>query len=450
MNRNIFRKYDIRGVVDKELTDSVVEKIGKSLGTLMKSEEVAVGWDVRKSSPKIRDILVDALLSTGKRVYLIGMVPTPLLYFAVKVKGIKNGIMITASHNPPEYNGFKIMIEKEGVFGEGVQKIYEVAMEGRFVEGRGSVEELKLEDDYISFIKERVHIKRGVKVCFDPGNGATGPILERLISEFPIESIVINEEPDGSFPSHIPDPTVPEYMKDLGGVVVETHSELGIGFDGDGDRIGVVNEKGELVFGDKLLAIFAKDLLSRHPGAEIIIDVKSSQGVVEFIESLGGKVYMFKTGHSLIKAELNRRGGLLAGEMSGHIFFAENFPGYDDALYASLKFIQILTESNLKVSEMVAEIPFYYSTPEIRIKCPDEEKFKVVEKVKEFFKKKYKVIDIDGARVITPEGWGLVRASNTQPVLVLRFESKKKEYMEKLEKEFKEVLEKLGVKWEKE
>ena len=450
MKETIFRKYDIRGIVGEELDDNIIEKIGKSFGSIAKTDDVVVGWDIRKSSEKIKNIIVDALISTGKKVYLIGMVPTPLMYFAVKVKGINNGIMITASHNPPEYNGFKMIVNKEGLYGEGIKKLLAQIKKQNFKKGRGSVTEINIVDDYVSFIKERVSLKNKISVAFDSGNGSSGPLIKKLTSEIPVQSTFINLKPDGNFPAHLPDPTVPKYMKSLGELVKTKGFQFGIGFDGDGDRLGVVDEKGELVFGDKLIAIFAKDLLSRHQGAEIIVDVKSSQGIVEYIESLGGKVYMYKTGHSLIKAELKRRKGLLAGEMSGHLFFGENFPGYDDALYAALKFIQIVLQSGKTVSQLVSEIPFYYSTPEIRIPCPDEIKFSIVESLKKYFRKKYKVIEIDGARVIMNKGWGLVRASNTQPVLVLRFESKEEKYLKKIEEEFKNALKIHKVKWEKE
>jgi phosphomannomutase/phosphoglucomutase len=439
LNPHIFREYDIRGIADEDLKDEAVWHIGKGIASyLIKkgAKTVTLGRDARLSSPRIQDVITDAFLKSGLDVIDIGMVPTPILYFSVFHLGVDGGIQITGSHNPKEFNGMKMMCGKETIYGKEIKKIKEIVETGEYIEGHGKrFEKDDIIEEYIGEIKKRVRIwnPQNFKFAVDPGNGTCGPVIEKLYKELNINFEGIYMEPDGNFPHHLPDPTIEKYMEDLKNLMREKGDfTAGFGFDGDGDRFGVIDEKLRIVFGDKILAILAKKVLSEKKDQKIIFDVKCSQGVYEYIKSLGGIPIMWKTGHSLVKAKLKEEKAPIAGEMSGHLFFADRFYGFDDAIYASLRFIEVLDTFDKKVSELVEEIPYYYSTPEIRVDCPDEHKFKVVEKLKKKFSKKYKIIDIDGVRITFPDGFGLVRASNTQPVLVLRFEGKTPEKMQEI------------------
>ncbi len=441
VNPNIFRVYDIRGIANVDLKDEVVYKLGQAYGTYIKLKtqnsklKVSVGQDVRLSSPRIAEKFIQGVLSTGVSVVDIGTVPTPILYFSVFHYGYDGGVMITGSHNPREYNGFKILCGKETIYGDEIQKLKKLIEKNDFKSGKGVLTDKEPISEYISFIKKKVEISHSKRVVIDPGNGTCGPIASQVFRELGSEVECIHCEPDGNFPAHLPDPTIPEYMEDLIKKVQEVGADFGVGYDGDGDRIGVVDELGNIIWGDKLLGIFAKYVLKKHPGAPILFEVKCSQGLVEYIESLGGKPLMWKTGHSLIKAKMREVSSPLAGEMSGHMFFADNYYGYDDAIFASIRMLEILSRKEEPLSKLISEIPSYYSTPEIRVDCSDEVKFGIVEKIKEYFKSKYAVIDIDGVRVQFSDGWGLVRASNTQPVLVLRFEGRTKTRLEEIRKE---------------
>ncbi|MEO0245406.1 MAG: phosphomannomutase/phosphoglucomutase [candidate division WOR-3 bacterium] len=431
VNPYIFREYDIRGVADIDLNEEVVKNIGRAFGTILKrkgGKKITIGYDVRLSSERIKENVKEGVLETGIDVIEIGIVPTPLLYFSVFKLETDGGIQITGSHNPKEYNGMKLMVFKETLYGEGIQKLKEIIENEDFEKGKGK-EKLyeKIIDDYIEDVNKKVKINKRFKFAVDPGNGTCGPVIEKLWKSYRIEFKGINMEPDGNFPSHLPDPTVKEYLDDLFKIMEEDKFDGGIGFDGDGDRIGIIDDKKRVIFGDKILAILSKKILKDYPGSKIIFDVKTSKGVVEYIKKLGGKPIIWKTGHSLVKAKLKEENAPIAGEMSGHIFFNDRYYGYDDAIYASIRIFELMEEENKKLSELHDEIPFYYSTPEIRVPCPDEKKFEVVEKIKERLKEKYEVIDIDGARIEFEDGFGLVRASNTQPVLVLRFEGKTEE-----------------------
>ncbi|MEO0259313.1 MAG: phosphomannomutase/phosphoglucomutase [candidate division WOR-3 bacterium] len=431
VNPYIFREYDIRGVADIDLNEEVVKNIGRAFGTILKrkgGKKITIGYDVRLSSERIKENVKEGVLETGIDVIEIGIVPTPLLYFSVFKLETDGGIQITGSHNPKEYNGMKLMVFKETLYGEGIQKLKEIIENEDFEKGKGK-EKLyeKIIDDYIEDVNKKVKINKRFKFAVDPGNGTCGPVIEKLWKSYKIEFKGINMEPDGNFPSHLPDPTVKEYLDDLFKIMEEDKFDGGIGFDGDGDRIGIIDDKKRVIFGDKILAILSKKILKDYPGSKIIFDVKTSKGVVEYIKKLGGKPIIWKTGHSLVKAKLKEENAPIAGEMSGHIFFNDRYYGYDDAIYASIRIFELMEEENKKLSELHDEIPFYYSTPEIRVPCPDEKKFEVVEKIKERLKEKYEVIDIDGARIEFEDGFGLVRASNTQPVLVLRFEGKTEE-----------------------
>uniref|UniRef100_A0A7C4UB81 Phosphomannomutase/phosphoglucomutase n=1 Tax=candidate division WOR-3 bacterium TaxID=2052148 RepID=A0A7C4UB81_UNCW3 len=436
MKDEIFRMYDIRGIAETELTDDVVELIGKSYGTLVRNKgignEIVVGYDARKTSPRIKDALCKGIISTGINIVDIGMCPTPLLYFAVFHYSLSGGVMVTGSHNPKEYNGLKMMIGEETLYGDDIQKIKEIARKKEFKEGKGIIKKKNVEDDYIEKILSITYPKRKLKIVLDPGNGTAGALVSKIFNIIGADFECIFCEPDGEFPNHLPDPTIPEYMESLKKKVLETKADFGIGYDGDADRIGVIDDKGDIVWGDKLLCIFSDFVLKRYPNSYIIFDVKSSQGAAEFIEGKGGRPFMWKTGHSLIKAKMKELNSPLAGEMSGHIFFGGDYYGYDDAIFASLRLYDILSNSDKKISEIVKNIPYYFSTPEIRIETTEEKKWKLVEEVKKHFSKTNKIIDIDGARILFGDGWGLVRASNTQPVIVARFEARSKERCEEI------------------
>ncbi len=443
LNPHIFREYDIRGIADTELTDEVVELIGRSCATLFADEgidEVVVGMDVRLSSPRIQRALVAGLTGGGMDVVTLGTVPTPLLYYAVVKLGLGAGIMVTGSHNPIQFNGLKISRGTTTVYGEGIQRIYQTAQSGKLVSGTGSPRKIDIVPEYVADVKSRVSISRPVELVVDAGNGTAREIALSLFEELGCRVSGIYCEPDGHFPNHLPDPTVEAYMEDLCRRVRESGAEVGIGYDGDADRIGAIDEKGRMIFGDKLLSIFAGDLLTRNDGATVIFDVKCSQGLVEFLEKRGGRPFMWKTGHSLLKAKMKELGAKLGGEMSGHMFLAEQYYGFDDALFASLKLVEIISRHDGPVSTLLDDFPDYLSTPEIRIDCPDEEKFRVVSEIGADFSGRFQVIDIDGVRIVTDEGWGLLRASNTQPVLVLRFEARNKEAFDRIRDLFRNAL----------
>ena len=436
INPYIFREYDIRGVADIDLNDEIVKKIGMAFGTILKrkgGKKITLGYDIRLSSERIKENVKEGVLETGIDVIEIGPVPTPLLYFSVFKLQTDGGIQITGSHNPKEYNGMKLMLFKETLYGEGIKRLREILEREDFEKGKGKkIRYGEIINDYIEDVNKKVKINKKFKFAVDPGNGTCGPLVEKLWNSYKIEFKGINMEPDGNFPSHLPDPTVKEYLNDLFKILEEDEFDGGIGFDGDGDRIGIIDDKKRIIFGDKILAILSKKILKDYPGSKIIFDVKTSKGVIEYIKKLGGKPIIWKTGHSLVKAKLKEENAPIAGEMSGHIFFNDRYYGYDDAIYASIRFFELMEEENKKLSELHDEIPFYHSTPEIRVPCSDEKKFQVVEKIKERLKEKYEVIDIDGARIEFEDGFGLVRASNTQPVLVLRFEGKTEEKLENI------------------
>ncbi|MEO0081446.1 MAG: phosphomannomutase/phosphoglucomutase [candidate division WOR-3 bacterium] len=445
MNPLIFREYDIRGIADTELRDDEVYRLGQAFGTYALqhgAKRCVVGRDVRLSGPRIQQAMTKGICSTGLSVIDIGVVPTPVFYFAQFHLNCNAGIMVTASHNPPEYNGFKVSLNKTTIFGRDIQTLRQVMEQCRFDQGKGKLARTDVIPAYLEALRAKVTIPGRLRVVFDPGNGTAGILLERLFAGTPVEPTFINLRPDGTFPAHVPDPTVPEYMRQVTELVKSSGADCGIGYDGDADRIGAVDETGTMVYGDKLLGIYAKEVIAAKPEAIIVFDVKCSQGLVEYVESLGGKPLMWKTGHSLIKAKMKEEDALLAGEMSGHMFFRDNYYGYDDALFASLRLLRIIASSGRRLSELAAEIPRYYSTPEIRVTCADEAKFRVVSELRDHFRRQHKVIDIDGARVVFADGWGLVRASNTGPVLVLRFEARTPERLPEIQGMFLELLKK--------
>lgn len=444
INPGIFREYDIRGIVDQDLNEEIVSTIGKAFGSYLKERgknTVSIGRDCRESSPAYSDAFARGLNSCGINVLDLGMVSTPILYFSLFNLEVQGGVMITASHNPGEYNGIKLCVGKESLFGEQIQQIRILAEKQEFAIGTGKTEGVDIMDKYQSFMQTNINIKPGLKVAVDCGNGMGGLLGPKIMKDHGCEIFELYSEPDGRFPNHHPDPTVEENLKDLIKTVKDNHLDIGIGFDGDADRIGVVNEKGEIIWGDMILLMLARDVLREVPGAEIIGDVKCSGRLFRDIEINGGKPLMWKTGHSLIKSKMKTDGAQLAGEMSGHIFFAHRFFGYDDALYAGLRLLELLSKSGGKVSELLRNVPEAVSTPEIRVDCPDDIKFKVVDDVKQKLSQDYKVNGIDGARIEFPDGWGLIRASNTQPALVMRFEAQNNDRLNEIKKLIEDNLE---------
>ena len=426
MKRHIFREYDIRGTVDVDLNEEIAELIGRGAGTYLQRDELkrmVVGRDNRLSSESYSQAVIRGLLSTGCSVTDVGIVPTPVFYFSIYHLKKEGGIIITGSHNPPEFNGFKLAQGTSTLYGERIQDVRRIIEKGEFSRGSGKVDRYYIIDDYIALIKSKIKLHRPIKVVVDAGNGTAGLVAPFLLRDLGCEVKELYCEPDGNYPHHFPDPTVPENLTDLIHTVTSLGYHLGCGYDGDADRLGVVDEKGRIIWGDQLLVIFSRDLLSRQPGAKILFEVKCSQTLVDDIKKHGGQPVMWKTGHSLIKKKMREDGIPLAGEMSGHLFFADEYYGYDDAIYASCRLIQILSRTKRSLSELLADLPRTYSTPEIRRECPEEVKFKLVERMREYFSQRYQTIDVDGVRVVFDDGWGLVRPSNTQPIIVMRFEA---------------------------
>jgi phosphomannomutase/phosphoglucomutase len=382
-----------------------------------------VGRDCRLSSDLYSEKVIQGLLSTGCDVIDIGVCPTPVLYFSIQHLNQEGGVMVTASHNPGDYNGFKLCLGLDSIHGKDIQNILGIINEKSFAQGKGSLSAADVVTPYRKFVENNITISRPIKVGVDAGNGTAGVVAVPILKNLNCEVYDIYCDMDGTFPNHEADPTVAKNMQDLITMVKEKELDVGIGYDGDGDRIGVVDEKGDIIFGDKLIIIFAREILSRKPGATFISEVKCSKTLYDDIEKHGGRAIMWKTGHSLIKKKMKEEKAELAGEMSGHMFFADRYFGFDDATYASCRLLEILTKTGKKISELLSDVPQTFTTPEIRVECPDNKKFAVVQKVTDFFREKYNVIDIDGVRVLFEDGWGLVRASNTQPALVLRFEA---------------------------
>jgi len=446
INPKIFREYDIRGIVGQDLDETVVETLGWAMGTFFLGrgqKDVAVGRDCRLSSPGFGAALIRGLLATGCDVADLGVVPTPLLYFSVFFKKKEAGVMITGSHNPPEHNGFKMMSGEDTLYGKTIQALYEIVRKGVFPRGEGRLTALDVVSEYQDYVARNVRFSRPIKVVIDAGNGTGGAVAVPLLRKMGADVVDIFCEPDGRFPNHHPDPTLPEAMEKLIAKVRESGAELGIGYDGDADRIGVVDDEGRILWGDQLLILFARDILPAWPGAAVISEVKASKVLYEEIERLGGRPIMWRTGHSLIKQKIKEEKAPLAGEMSGHIFFADRWFGFDDAIYASARLLELLSRSEKKLAALLADLPKTYSTPEIRIYASDEVKFKIVDEVRCELAARYPVIDIDGVRAIFPKGWGLVRASNTQAVIVLRFEADTEAALAAIQEEVRGVLQKV-------
>lgn len=443
MNDHIFREYDIRGIADQDLTDDVVQSIGQAYGTMMVRKNhkvVSVGRDVRLTSERIQNTLIQGILSTGIDVIELGMVTTPITYFSIVHFKIDGSVMVTGSHNPIEYNGLKLNEGLASIHGSQIRDLRDLIKRKDFETGQGQCTQREIIPEYKKMLKQRIQLKRPFHIVIDAGNGTAGPVAPGVFEDMGCQVVKMYCEPDGQFPNHLPDPTVMKYIQELRDRVIKEKADFGLGYDGDSDRVGVVDEKGRVVFADQILALLSRDVLARNPGAGILFDVKCSQLLPEEIERLGGRPFMWKTGHSLIKAKMKEEGMPLGGEMSGHIFFKDGFFGFDDGIYVSLRLTQFLSTQEKSLGELVDQLPQYVSTPEIRIGCPDEDKFRVVEAVKKDFQENYHVIDVDGARVEFVDGWGLIRVSNTQPILVLRFEAKTETRLNEIRDLFKQKL----------
>jgi phosphomannomutase/phosphoglucomutase len=447
MNPQIFREYDIRGLVDKDLTLDVVEKLGRGLGTLTKragGRSVVVGRDCRESSTGFREVICRGITSTGINVVDIGVVSTPLCYFAANTLPVDGLAMITGSHNPPEYNGFKVGVGKTTLHGPEIQQLRQLIEKGDFEQGpSGRVKEFDIVTPYTHFIRQTVEVgRKGMRIAVDAGNGTGGVVAVPLFRSMGFEVLPLFCEMDARFPNHHPDPTVPENLEDLVRAVKREKLEVGIAYDGDADRIGVVDDRGNILWGDKLMVLFARHVLQEAPAATIVGEVKCSFTLYDDIKSKGGRPIMWKTGHSLIKSKMKEERAELAGEMSGHIFFKNRYFGFDDAIYSSARLLEILTHERRKLSELLADLPNTFSTPELRVDTVEEKKFEIVHRATESLRRQgYSIVDIDGVRVTFPDGWGLIRASNTQPILVLRFEAKSKERLEAIRALIENTLE---------
>jgi phosphomannomutase / phosphoglucomutase len=444
MKSHIFREYDIRGTVPDELNETTVRMLGNAIAAYYLGKgarRISLGRDCRLSSPDLGAWLSGALVTSGMEIMDIGMVPTPVLYFSIHRLCVDGGIQITGSHNPPAFNGFKLSLGGMPVYGGEIQKIRQTAQSCDFKVGVGGVEKTDITRAYIDYVAENIElgpVRR--KVVVDGGNGAGGPIGVQIYRRLGFETIPLFCEPDGAFPNHHPDPTISENLEPMVERVLETGADLGIAYDGDADRIGVVGSRGDIIWGDQLMIIFARDLLARHPGAAIIGEVKCSQTLYDDVTARGGRAIMWKAGHSPVKQKMKDEGALLAGEMTGHIFFKERYFGYDDAIYAGARLLEILSKTDKRIEDLLTGVPPMAATPEIRLDCPDDRKFAVVAAITEAFRKIYDVIDIDGVRVRLNGGWGLVRASNTQPALVLRFEATDQNRLEEIRRIFMEKV----------
>lgn len=444
LSQGIFREYDIRGIADKELLDADVEALGRGLATYLirhSGRIICLGRDCRVSGDRLHAALRKGLVASGCTVLELGVVPTPVVYYSAIHFQADGAIMITGSHNPPEYNGFKTVCGSGTLHGEAIQDVYRLITANDFESGEGVVKEVDAVTPYVDEVAGQFKFPRKVKVILDAGNGTAGPVVHRILKKLNVDAQELYFDMDGRFPNHHPDPTVLSNLKDLSKAVKDSKAELGIAFDGDSDRIGAVDEHGHVIFGDMLLLIFGREILTRKPGATFIGEVKCSQIMYDRLKQLGGNPIMYKTGHSLIKAKMKEQHAELAGEMSGHMFFADRYYGYDDAIYSACRLLEIVANSGKPLSYQMEGIPKLVSTPELRVDCPDDVKFKVITRVAELVRTKHQIVDVDGVRVPFKEGWGLVRASNTQPVLVMRFEASSESLLHQYQKEIEDTVE---------
>jgi phosphomannomutase / phosphoglucomutase len=448
--RDIFREYDIRGITGKELTPDVARVVGRAFAAFLDERgirgSVAVGRDNRPSGDGLHDALVAGLTESGVNVIDIGVVPTPVAYWAQHNLDVVAGIQITGSHNPPEYNGFKLGVAKASIYGDDIQRIYQLASAGVFPSGAGSKRDEPVIDRYIEDIVNRIgRISRPLRVAVDAGNGVGGLVAPKLLAKLGVDVTCMFCDSDGTFPNHHADPTVPENLEALINEMYKGGYDFGVAFDGDADRIGVVQQNGDIIWGDYLLLLYARDVLTRVRNAPIIFDVKCSQALPEAIEKAGGVPVMWKTGHSLIEEKMHELHAPLAGEMSGHMYFSEGWYGFDDALYGAARLLKIVADSGSSIHELLADVPRFVSTPEIRVNCADDRKFAVVSDAVKYFSARYRTIDVDGVRIQYPDGWGLIRASNTQPVIVLRFEARTRDQLDAIRDEIEGWLTQHGV-----
>ena len=428
-------------MVDRDLTEDVVRDIGRGYGTLARRKgcsSITCGRDGRTHSERLQNALIQGIMDTGCSVTDVGACPTPLLYFSIFHLDADGGVMVTGSHNPPEYNGFKMCIGTHTIYGESIQAVRKIIERQDYETGNGNLKTYDIISPYLAYIKENIKLERPVEVVIDAGNGVGGLVAPQAFRQAGCKVHELYCDVDGTFPNHHPDPTIPDNLKDLIRKVRETGADVGMAFDGDADRLGAVDEKGNIIYGDKLLLLFARKILEKNKGAAIIGEVKCSKVLYDDIAAHGGRPIMWKTGHSLIKQKMKEENALLAGEMSGHLFFADRYFGFDDGIYASLRLAEIIAQDNRPLSSFFEDVPVTYSTPEIRNECAEKFKFEIVERVKKWFQEHdYRIIDVDGVRVEFDDGWGLIRASNTQPVLVLRFEATTEERL----KEIQELVE---------
>jgi len=451
LKSTIFREYDIRGIADVELLDADVEQLGRAFGTYLQrnaGKRINLGRDTRLSSPRLRDALMRGLKASGCEVTDIGIVPTPVLYYSVFHLKADGGVMITGSHNPSEFNGFKTVCGASTIHGEAIQEVRRIIERGDFETGEGSERAVDVVTPYVAEVSSQFQLARRIKVVVDAGNGTGGPVMHRILANLNVDAIEMFFDMDGRFPNHHPDPTVPENLAALITKVKETGADLGIAFDGDTDRIGAVDERGTVIYGDQLMIVYGREILTRKPGATFIGEVKCSQLMYDDLKNRGGNPIMWKTGHSLIKAKMKETHAELAGEMSGHMFFADRYYGFDDALYAACRLIEIVAASGKPLSAQFADLPSTVTTPEIRFDCPDELKFAVVREATAELRAQHPVMDVDGVRVIFSQGWGLVRASNTQPVLVMRFEATSPQLLAEYRRTVEDVVERAKAKAE--
>ena len=447
---NIFRQYDIRGLVDIDLDSTTMEQIAKAFGGMVQEKgirTILVGRDNRLSSPIFRDVVVEALMDSGFQVIDLGLVVTPMFYFVSRYLNVPAGIMITASHNPGAYNGCKLLLGESTIYGDDIQEI-RIRMEKHQYADRapGSLKYVDITDAYIENIKTKIKMgTHKLKIVVDCGNGTASLFAPAVFRSIGCEVIELYCDSDPTFPNHHPDPVDPENMADLVAEVQKHQADLGVGIDGDGDRLGVVDASGNMIWGDMLMILFWRDILPRYPGTPCIVEVKCSQSLIDEIEKLGGEPIIYKTGHSLIKAKMKELNAVFTGEMSGHIFFADEYYGFDDALYAGARLLSLLSFSDKNITEMLADVNTYYATPEIRVKSTETQKFEVVEAVKAHFRNKYPINDVDGARILYPVGWALGRASHTGPELIVRCEGNTPEALETIKSELFQCLQNLGV-----
>ncbi|OPY86266.1 MAG: Phosphomannomutase/phosphoglucomutase [Smithella sp. PtaU1.Bin162] len=443
MNPNVFREYDVRGTVNQDLNEEFIFDLGRAIGTYAKRHDVktmSIGRDCRLSSDEYHSFLIKGLNSSGITTIDIGLCATPMLYFSIRHLKLEGGVMITGSHNPPEFNGFKICIGNDTIYGEQIQELRKIIESGKYSTGRANTQNKDISKAYEDYLFTNVTVNKKLKIIVDAGNGVGGLFSLPLFRRLGVDVTAIYCDPDGRFPHHFPDPTVEENLNELIQSVQENKADLGIAFDGDADRIGVISDTGEIIWGDKLLLLFSRYILKEKPHSTIIGEVKCSQVLYDDIKKHSGRPIMWKAGHSLIKAKMKEEKAVLGGEMSGHIFFADRYFGYDDAIYAALRLLEILSQTGEKISSLLADVPKTYATPEIRLDCPDNKKMTVVNNIKQHYRNTPGLIDIDGVRIPFDDGWALVRSSNTQPVIVLRFEASSVNRLQEIRKEVESLI----------